>query len=275
VRLGLVGYGRWGKVVARALARVGDLIAICDTWEERATAATRDWEDWGVRSTVFHDDLVGVCDAVWIATPTVDHAATIRFYLDQGIHVLAEKPVVTDLDVAADLVDLARKRGVLLMGGFLGIHTGCHGELLASPRPRELEIVRRNTRPSLSDGDVLWGLGPHDVASVIAVMGSRPNVVSATGGVHYCQVEMIWNEGYPARVSIELDWLAEERARRVIRNRDFSVNLADTPNRVEPLLREAREFVGRIGLGPAEHAEELQRIIDVTSTLARAQATLS
>lgn len=240
----LVGYGGWGRRAVRAAARAFDLVGIIEPDEDRAAEARTAWSGWGVEVASSLDELfaLGVrVDACWVATPVVTHFEIVKQMLDAGLHVLCEKPFTTDLDQANELIALAEGAGLGLMVGHLSLHSQMlqrGKEWAAMGKINEFKIVRRNdTGPSRADGDVLWGLGPHDVAALLAIAG-QPEDVSASGTRHRTCVSLSWENGTTA--SIELDWLAMRR------ERFFAVNGFDVaPNwddGQEPLLAEALAF---------------------------------
>src|SRR5437899_1629965 len=95
LRVAAIGVGSLGRHHARnyaEMAAVGrvELVGVCDSSEEngRAIAATHDvqlFTDWR--------DLLDKVDAVSIATPTETHCEIACAFLEQGVHVLVEKPI--------------------------------------------------------------------------------------------------------------------------------------------------------------------------------------
>jgi NDP-hexose-3-ketoreductase len=65
-------------------------------------------------------------DAVYLPLPAVLHAEWIRRALLHGKHVLAEKPLTTDQETAAELVELARARGLLLFENVMFLRHSQH-----------------------------------------------------------------------------------------------------------------------------------------------------
>jgi myo-inositol 2-dehydrogenase/D-chiro-inositol 1-dehydrogenase len=97
----MAGLGRMGMRHARNLAtrvRNADLVALCDpSSETRARAAS----ELGVADT--YSDYAALLrhpglDAVFLATPTSEHAEQIIAALDAGKHVFSEKPTSLQLD---------------------------------------------------------------------------------------------------------------------------------------------------------------------------------
>src|SRR5262249_23772537 len=59
--------------------------------------------------------LVGAVDAVLIATPNTTHAAIACDLLEQGVHVLCEKPLATSRADVDRMLDAAARGGARLM----------------------------------------------------------------------------------------------------------------------------------------------------------------
>jgi len=93
VRIGVIGLGVIGAYHARSILENKierlELTAVCDTDPEKLAAfpAVRRFVD---SSELIHSDEV---DAVLIATPHYSHTAIGVDALDEGLHVLMEKPI--------------------------------------------------------------------------------------------------------------------------------------------------------------------------------------
>ena len=116
MRVAVIGVGHLGRHHARILAGMPgvDLVGVVDTNLQRA----REIAD-AHGTTVVEDaaSLVGVVDAVVVATPTASHAAVAAPFLDAGTAVLVEKPLARSLEEADSLVARARARGATLAVG--------------------------------------------------------------------------------------------------------------------------------------------------------------
>ena len=114
VRVGVIGYGRWGPNLARCVAseRAFVLSAICDTSLAIAAAAV---QHLNVRlesdpETVINDPRI---DAVLLATPAINHYRSARGALRAGKHVLVEKPLALQSDHAEDALQVLAAGGTL------------------------------------------------------------------------------------------------------------------------------------------------------------------
>ena len=112
IKTAVIGVGHLGKQHARihaALADEGltDFNFVCDVNEttareigsERNVEWTRDWRE-----------LIGKVDAVSLVVPTESHAQIACGLLENGIHVLVEKPISRTLVEADDMIRAAEAR---------------------------------------------------------------------------------------------------------------------------------------------------------------------
>jgi predicted dehydrogenase len=123
VRVGLVGVGRqsdWAHAGAIRHSGVAQIGAICDTDEDRL----RDRGDaYGVppaRRYPRWQDLVACpdLDAVVIATPNALHAPVAVAAAEAGLHVLCEKPLALNTELALSMLEAARRHRVRHMTAF-------------------------------------------------------------------------------------------------------------------------------------------------------------
>jgi predicted dehydrogenase len=120
VRLALVGLGRMGRVHAAALTAIDgiDVVAVADPSDEaRAAAVSLFPKACVLREPEEAFALSGV-EACLLATPTPLHPQHVRAALDNGLHVLCEKPLSLDPAVSPDIHQQAVDRGRVLQLGF-------------------------------------------------------------------------------------------------------------------------------------------------------------
>ena len=115
LRVGVIGVGYLGVHHARiykALRGV-NLVGLCDTDPAKARLARK-------FRTVFypnHQALFGQVDAVSIVVPTQGHFQIAKEFLEQGVHVLIEKPMTETVEEADRLLRLARQKELLIQVG--------------------------------------------------------------------------------------------------------------------------------------------------------------
>ena len=129
-------------------------------------------------------------DAVVIATPVSTHFDLAQTALLKGKHVLLEKPMTASVEEAEILIDLAEKRGLLLMVDHTFLYTGAVAKMKQLNDSGELGNIKYldSTRINLglfqSDINVLWDLAPHDISILNYIIDEKPYSVNATGITH-------------------------------------------------------------------------------------------
>jgi len=115
VRVALVGCGRISGNHFDAFRKIDglELVAVCDTVEERARAAS---EAQGVPGFTSYEKMLRdvECDAVVIATPSGLHPQQGILAAKAGKHVITEKPMAISLAAADELVHACDSAGVSL-----------------------------------------------------------------------------------------------------------------------------------------------------------------
>ncbi|GIG92123.1 Gfo/Idh/MocA family protein [Plantactinospora endophytica] len=133
-------------------------------------------------------------DAVYLPLPAVLHAEWIARALRAGKHVLAEKPLTTDLDQARELFALARRQGLVLYENFMFLRHSQHAavaRMVADGAIGELRgFAATFTIPPKPAGDIRYqpevGGGALDdigVYPVRAALHHLPGELSVTGAV--------------------------------------------------------------------------------------------
>lgn len=120
VRVGVLGTARvvsYGLIEPAQAVPGLEVAAVASRSPERAQAFAAERKigrAFGSYQALLDDQEV---DAVYIALPTALHAEWVRRALNAGKHVLCEKPLTADWQVAQELVTLAGKKGRVLMEG--------------------------------------------------------------------------------------------------------------------------------------------------------------
>ncbi|MBZ0290295.1 MAG: Gfo/Idh/MocA family oxidoreductase, partial [Anaerolineae bacterium] len=105
VKIGVVGIGIMGKAHLRDIISLEntELVAVCDT--DRATA-DKAAAEYGVPAYYDYHDLLKhtPLDAVVISTPHYDHTPISIDAMQNGIHVLVEKPIAVHVNDARKMI---------------------------------------------------------------------------------------------------------------------------------------------------------------------------
>ena len=118
IRCAVIGVGYLGRFHAQKYQLIpqADLVAVCDVNPEVSKAVG---QELNVTSYLDYRDLFGKVDAVSIAATTQKHYEIAKSCLEQGIHVLIEKPITETVNQAEELITLATKNKLKLQVGHL------------------------------------------------------------------------------------------------------------------------------------------------------------
>jgi UDP-2-acetamido-3-amino-2,3-dideoxy-glucuronate N-acetyltransferase len=186
--LALIGFGPWGRNIARNLSSLGALRMICDSSPAARDEARRHYGDAAVVAevaTALEDPGIHACV---IATPAASHAELGRLVLEAGKDVLVEKPLALTVADGERLVELAVKGGrVLMVGHVLEYHPAVEKlrELVGAGELGELRYVysnRLNLGRIRTEENALWSFAPHDLHVILGLVGEPPTDVACRGG---------------------------------------------------------------------------------------------
>lgn len=188
-RIAHIGYGYWGRNLARNFAELGALAAVVD---ENPAAAQEAAAKHGVRALTLAEALADTgMDGISIASPAALHAEHVTRALDAGKHVFVEKPLALDIADAERLCALAQSRGRTLMVGHLLQYHPAFAALRSMHRAGEFGALRYvySNRLSLgkfrSEENVLWSFAPHDISMILSLVGEEPTSVTAQGSTAF------------------------------------------------------------------------------------------
>lgn len=182
LRAAVVGVGYLGRFHAQKYRAIADveLVGVCDldAAAGRAVAA-----NVGTEYFADYRTLIGRVDAVTIAASTSAHFELARFFLENGVHVLVEKPMTRTSAEAAVLTELAERRNLKLQVG----HVERFNPALLSARERlsAVSFIECHRLAPFkgrgADVSVILDLMIHDLDVILALVAAEPVDVSAVG----------------------------------------------------------------------------------------------
>lgn len=192
IRLAIVGCGGMAQGHAQTLASMPDvkLVAFCDIIKSRAEAFR---DKYAKDTQVFesHSEMIramkGNLDGVVNVTPHTVHYPQCKEALEAGLHVLVEKPMVTNIDHAYDLWKTVNKTGKVFQIAFQAPYSS---EFQAIKKLREsgelgkVQLIqgwlaqnwRTNTigqwrqDPKMSGGGQMYDSGAHTLNAIMWIM---------------------------------------------------------------------------------------------------------
>lgn len=189
IRVGVIGYGYWGPNIVRNFVKLRDcrLVAVADADNRKLKSVKLAYpflETLRSAERLFDKSDV---DAVAIATPISTHYRLTKRALEQGKHVLVEKPMTETVAQAEELIRLAKDRRKVLMVDHTFVWCGAVRkirELIDSDILGKIlyyDSVRVNLGLFQHDVNVLWDLGPHDFSVMTYLIDKKIVGVSAIG----------------------------------------------------------------------------------------------
>ncbi len=173
--------GYLGKFHAQKYASLAEsqLIGIADPNPASQALAA----ELGCQHFTDYTQLAGQVDAVSIVTPTQTHFEIAQFFLQQGIHVLLEKPMTVTVDEAQTLIDLARKNKLILQIGYLERFNPIVVQAQSTLNsPRFIESIRiMEFNPRNKDVNVVLDLMIHDIDLITSMVNANIASIDASG----------------------------------------------------------------------------------------------
>ncbi len=269
VRIGVIGVGYLGRHHARIYSALdgAELSAVADTDGDKAAGVAA---LYGCRSFSNYKDLLALCDAVSIVTPTTTHYEVAMDCLKAGKDVLIEKPITSGVKEGEDLIKEATLGNLILQVGHLERYNP--GVIAASGIIREPWFVEAERLSPFTgrgtDVDVTLDLMIHDIDIVTSIVQSKVTDIRAAGQsvltkkIDLAKVWLEFENGCKAMITSSR--LSPEKQRRLMvfqkdsyvsvdyqngevrhyfeDGRDMSCDIL-RPEIKEPLMEELRDFV--------------------------------
>ena len=242
IGVAVLGVGRWGIHFVRNFLYHphAELIAIVDHHSERLTYCQEKFalDRQKVTLATEWSQIRQLKDiqAVIVATPASTHYPLIKDALEQGYHVLAEKPLTLDHTECIELTKLAEAKQLQLLVDHTYLFNPAvqkGREMIAAGKVGQLRYgyaTRTHLGPVRQDVDALWDLAIHDLAILNYWLGETPINVKARGQVWLQPdqnmvispqsglADLVWlTLFYPSgfQANIHLCWLNPDKQRRL------------------------------------------------------------
>ncbi|MBE9158440.1 Gfo/Idh/MocA family oxidoreductase [Nodosilinea sp. LEGE 06152] len=269
LKLAIFGLGRWGTHLLRNFlalpeARVVALVDpdrqrlhdLCDRFSLAGSVACYDtWTE-----AIAHLGL----EAAVIATPASTHYPMIKAALEQGLHVLSEKPLTLEHGTSAALSQLAvAQRRQLMVDHTYLFHPAVQRGRDLCPELGTLRYgyaARTNLGPVRPDADAFWDLAIHDISILNHWLGAQPTAVAAwgqawlqpqpqenfTSGLSDAGwLRLIYDRGdrpHPLEAMVHVSWANPDKQRRLALVGDRGTLVLDESPQASPLTLHRGQF---------------------------------
>ncbi|MDO5295469.1 MAG: Gfo/Idh/MocA family oxidoreductase [bacterium] len=191
-RMGVVGVGSMGYNHARVCAELPEveLVAVVDSNENVAQSVA---EKFSAQYYTNPQELLGRVDGVAIVTPTAFHYDSSKLFMENGVHVLVEKPITIAAPEAKELVEIAKAKNLVLQVGHLERFNPAIVKLREMVRcPIMLEAHRLSAMTNRNlDVGISWDLMIHDYDIMLNLMQEEVVDICAQGTSVYSDYEDI------------------------------------------------------------------------------------
>ncbi|QLC25232.1 Gfo/Idh/MocA family oxidoreductase [Parasphingopyxis algicola] len=171
--IGLIGCGRWGKLVLRDLVACGaEVHVVCASSGNQAIAQRA-----GAASIVENLKELPPVDGYVVVTPTSTHGDIVLALMPRGKPIFVEKPLTADVDSARQIAE--DDDGQVFVMDKWRYHSGVEAvraQIAAGAigRLRGLRLQRWSNGHEYADVSPLWILAPHDLSIADHILGYLP-----------------------------------------------------------------------------------------------------
>ncbi|MEZ5329467.1 MAG: Gfo/Idh/MocA family oxidoreductase [Verrucomicrobiales bacterium] len=233
LNVGVVGCGYWGPNLIRNFQSLPGcrLKAVCDAQTDRLEHMKRLYPE--VETFTEFNALLGKdagVDAVVIATPVRYHYSLAMASLQAGKHTFIEKPMASSVEECEELVELAERKGLILMVGHTFLYSAPVRKIREIVRSGDIGEIRYINARRLNLGlfqkdiNVAWDLAPHDISIILHILEDSPTHVNCQGNAHVTPgIEDVTNmslsfgdRGFGERfATIQSSWLEPRKVREM------------------------------------------------------------
>ena len=192
ITVGVVGCGYWGPNLIRNFRALPNcrLKSMCDVSEDRLRHLRSVYPD--VEGLTKFDGLLQdpEIDAIAVATSVRHHYPMAKASLLAGKHTFIEKPMADSVAHCEELVELAEKRGLVLMVGHTFLYSPAVRKIKEIVDNRDIGDIRYISARRLNLGlfqkdiNVAWDLAPHDISIILHIMQETPYSINCRGAAH-------------------------------------------------------------------------------------------
>ena len=182
LNIGVLGAGHLGKIHIKCIKEIPEF-NFTGFYDPDPSNSSKVEKEFNVRRFESLDTLIDSVDVVDIVTPTLSHFECAAKSLKKCRHVFIEKPIVTSIEEARELIKIANEANVKVQVGhverfnpaFLAVESYFdHPMFIESHRLAQFN-------PRGTDVPVILDLMIHDIDIILSVVKSNIKKISASG----------------------------------------------------------------------------------------------
>lgn len=226
LKIGIIGTGSMGKNHIRVCSEKEniELVGIADKNKKIAEEIAK---RFNIKAFEDYREMIPEIDAAIVSSPTITHHIIALDLLNNGKHVLVEKPICTNIDEAEELVKKAENESLVLAVGHIERHNPAakfvkealdekkFGELITLTSKRVSNFPGR-----IKDIGVMMDLGIHDIDIMRFLAGEVKSVYAKAGkfnkNIEYeDHANIVLNFENEKCGIIEVNWLTPMKIRKM------------------------------------------------------------
>ncbi|MFQ5436101.1 MAG: Gfo/Idh/MocA family protein [Anaerolineae bacterium] len=195
IRWGLLSTANINRrlIPAIRMSERGELVAVASRSEQSAKAYAQEWgipQVFATYEAMLQSDAV---DAVYISLPNHLHAHWSIYAMQQGKHVLCEKPFAVSMAEVDEMIAVSKSTGIRIAEAFMYRHhpqTKIAGEWVRNGRLGNIVLMRgvfnfkMRTRENVRlvpdfGGGCMWDVGVYPMSMAQFIMGAPPESAQA------------------------------------------------------------------------------------------------
>ncbi|HEC92822.1 MAG TPA: Gfo/Idh/MocA family oxidoreductase [Candidatus Atribacteria bacterium] len=247
LKVGVVGLGYWGPNLVRNFYANDEshVVIACDLADKNLKKISRKYPDIKLTKN-YMEILKEKVDLVCVATPPATHFEIAKFFLQNGVNILLEKPMTAKVTEALELLELSQKKNLNIFVD--------HPFVFSPPIRKIKELINQNRLGKIwyvdserinlgllqKDVNVIWDLAPHDFSILNYLFECLPVSVQVVASRHkhpYCEdlahIVLKYNSKFIAH--IDVSWLSPVKIRKMIIGGEKGMILYNDIDQVEPV----------------------------------------
>lgn len=218
LKAGIIGLGKLGSIHLRIYQEASQISQIHLVDTDKKTL-----ESYALPKYHDYRQLKEKVDLVSIATPTSTHFEIARFFLENKIPVLIEKPVTDKAKSAKQLIQIAKKNKTLIFVGHVERYNSAFLKVKESIKnPLFIECHRLSPYPNRClDVSVVLDLMIHDLDIILGLAGDKVKKIEAKGVKVLSDTQDIAN----CRISFKKGCVANITASRISAKKERKIRI--------------------------------------------------
>ena len=220
IDVAIIGSGRWGKNHVKTIHQNSRYLEIDDIYVcDIDTQKLIQWEDKSLKCYTSIDELLLEHKPRFavVATPPETHYEITQNLLKQGISVLVEKPIASNLSDAELLIKQAEDSNCILsVGVLLRFHSGIKfaRQMLEDKKigdVRSIYFERHSSRSPTNSADLIDAMGIHAIDTILNLNNeNEPNIISLlnaeSSDLQVTKCEFLLDYGKDLKAKFSIGW---------------------------------------------------------------------